>query len=530
MSYHVLVVDDEEIVLTGLAANLEQEGYRVSTATSAHEAMDLLARTPVDLVLTDLIMEDMDGLALLRRLNEQMPDLPVIVITGHGTATSALEAVRRGAADYIQKPARPEEIAHRIQTVLDAHQLQRRLVEERDHARERREGSDVRAARAERMASIRLMSEGLGEEVQAIAAPLQQVPESLAALVGPEHPAQAWLGECRRAAERAAELLRDLRHFDAAPPARPEPVNLNDLVGSAADTPAFRAWRDASPAVHVDVRLKDGLPPILGEPAVLRPALLTMIGAAFDAVHKGGRLMIATGLEIHQQPVGHMTEAAAGAYAYVRVLHSGFIDKDDLDHVFEPYYACRRMGRVSAGGFGLTRVYSCVRAHGGFIQVHTDPHVGTETAMHLPVPESAPQGDEKTSLTMLKGSEEILVVDDGDAHRAEAVCVLKDLGYEVYEVTNGAEALALVAKRSRDSAKPFDLVVLDLVLGDALDGVATFRRILEIQPDQKAILAGGFAETDRISEGRRLGIRAYVKKPYTRDNLGRVVRDVLDRE
>ena len=107
----LLIVDDDEMVLSGLAATLEAEGYRVDTAPSGRIALERMEAHPFDLVLTDLVMEDTDGLALLRQVAERWPNVPVVVLTGHGTAASAMDAVRNGAADFIQKPAKSDEIA-----------------------------------------------------------------------------------------------------------------------------------------------------------------------------------------------------------------------------------------------------------------------------------------------------------------------------------------------------------------------------------------------------------------------------------
>jgi DNA-binding NtrC family response regulator len=146
MNHHVLIVDDDELVLTGLASGLEREGYRTSTALSGQEALALLPDGDIDAVLADMVMDEMDGLELLDLVVQRHPQTPVLILTGHGTAENALLAMRRGAADYIQKPARAEEIARRIRDALDARQFQQRLREQHETDRERRA---VRQAREE---------------------------------------------------------------------------------------------------------------------------------------------------------------------------------------------------------------------------------------------------------------------------------------------------------------------------------------------------------------------------------------------
>ena len=104
----VLVVEDEAYVRTSLGELLRSRGFDVLLSTGAEEAQDRLAKAPVDLVLTDLKMPGADGLELVRRLHAAFPDLPVLVLTGHGTIGSAVDCIKAGAADYILKPADPD--------------------------------------------------------------------------------------------------------------------------------------------------------------------------------------------------------------------------------------------------------------------------------------------------------------------------------------------------------------------------------------------------------------------------------------
>jgi signal transduction histidine kinase len=101
---HVLIVDDESLIRLNLRALLEDLGYSVSEAADGREALVVLKRESPDLVLTDLRMPEMDGLSLIMAIHEIRPDTPVIVVSGAGSIRDAMEAVRRGAWDYITKP------------------------------------------------------------------------------------------------------------------------------------------------------------------------------------------------------------------------------------------------------------------------------------------------------------------------------------------------------------------------------------------------------------------------------------------
>jgi DNA-binding NtrC family response regulator len=106
----ILIVDDELNMRLVLAAMLKREGYDVASAADGVEAMQLLKSTPVAAVVTDLKMPKIDGMQLLDLVSRNYPDIPVIIITAHGTVATAVEALKKGALDYITKPFELEEM------------------------------------------------------------------------------------------------------------------------------------------------------------------------------------------------------------------------------------------------------------------------------------------------------------------------------------------------------------------------------------------------------------------------------------
>ena len=123
----VLVVEDEAYVRESLVAVLKSRGFEVLAASSVDEAASTLARTALDVVLSDLRMPGADGLDLVRRFQEESPDLPVVILTGHATVASAVACLRAGARDYVMKPVEPDALAA---VGMDAQQLARPGAEE----------------------------------------------------------------------------------------------------------------------------------------------------------------------------------------------------------------------------------------------------------------------------------------------------------------------------------------------------------------------------------------------------------------
>ena len=101
--------------------------------------------------------------------------------------------------------------------------------------------------------------------------------------------------------------------------------------------------------------------------------------------------------------------------------------------------------------------------------------------------------------------------------------MLIKLGYSVTSVSSGEEAVDYMKDNKAD------LLILDMIMDPGIDGLDTYKRIIEFHPGQKAIIASGFSETDRVKKAQRLGAGEYIKKPYTLGKIGMAVRDELDK-
>lgn len=116
---NVLVVDDEEVVRRGYARTLSGADCEVATAWNGKEALDALEHRPYDVVLLDLRMPEIDGMAVLRTIREKWPDSEVVVITGYPSLETAKEAMSLGACDYLAKPVAPQDVIHATRGALD---------------------------------------------------------------------------------------------------------------------------------------------------------------------------------------------------------------------------------------------------------------------------------------------------------------------------------------------------------------------------------------------------------------------------
>jgi len=177
----------------------------------------------------------------------------------------------------------------------------------------------------------------------------------------------------------------------------------------------------------------------------------------------------------------------------------------------------------SGTGLGMTVVWGTVKDHKGYIDVQSTEGKGTTFTLYFPVSRKEITKNENAfpiEEYMGKG-ESILVVDDIREQREIASQMLNKLGYSASTVSSGEESIDYIKDNS------VDLLILDMIMDPGIDGLETFKRILEFLPGQKAIIASGFSETDRVKEAQRLGVGKYIIKPYTLEELGLAVRGVL---
>jgi len=149
----ILIVDDELNIRQGLAEALQDQGYEIEQAASGEAALELVRLMPFDLVLVDLVMEEMDGLEVLRQINREWPQTEVVIITAHGTIETAVTALREGAYDYLTKPINVKRFRSYVHNILRAQELQEENRRLREQLRTEQEYSQI-IGRSEKLLTI----------------------------------------------------------------------------------------------------------------------------------------------------------------------------------------------------------------------------------------------------------------------------------------------------------------------------------------------------------------------------------------
>jgi CheY-like chemotaxis protein len=198
------------------------------------------------------------------------------------------------------------------------------------------------------------------------------------------------------------------------------------------------------------------------------------------------------------------------------------MDKDTQARIFEPFYTTKEMGRGT--GLGLASVYGIIKSHNGIINVYSEKERGTTFNIYLPASSNALENEvEKKPVSLRKGSETILVVDDEKYITDVIRVMLEQLGYSVLIAESGQMALNMY----KDNQGKIDLVILDMVMPQSSGG-EIFDHLKEINHEAKVILSSGYSLNDEAKEILDRGCDGFLQKPYDMDILSQKLREVLD--
>ncbi len=390
---------------------------------------------------------------------------------------------------------------------------------------ERRQMTE-RLARVEKMEALGTLAGGVAHDLNNVLGVLVGYSELLAEKLPEGSQMRRHADNILQSGIKGAAIIQDLLTLARRGVAVSEVVDLNGIVEDYLRSPEYENLTSHHGNVIVRPDLAEGLLNIKGSPVHLGKTVMNLVSNAMEAISDKGIVTIRTENRYLDNPVRGYDEMREGDYVVLAVTDTGRgIAPRDIGKIFEPFYTRKVMGR-SGTGLGLAVVWGTVKDHNGHIDVQSEEGVGTTFTLYFPVTREEPvKVVESHSLASFLGRGEcILVVDDVREQRELAASMLGRLGYRVETVAGGEEAVAWL---SRNRA---DLIVLDMIMDPGIDGLETYRRIIEISPGQRAVIVSGFSETERVLQALDIGAGEFVKKPYIMEIIGLAVRRELDRK
>jgi signal transduction histidine kinase/CheY-like chemotaxis protein len=425
---------------------------------------------------------------------------------------------------------------HEIENLV--HSLQNRNVEmagvirkleaemaERSRVEEERRKLEDRLQRAKRMEDLGTLAGGVAHDLNNILIGTVGYPDLLLAQLPEDSPWREKIEIIKQSGAKAAAIVQDLLTLARRNVASANVINLNSIITDYFTSLEYQKLKSFHPQVEVKLKLDQDLPNILGSSIHLLKTIMNLVSNAAEAMSDGGKIVISTSFERIGPRLGVFEEIEEGDYVILMVSDTGVgISPDDVEKIFEAFYTKKVMGR-SGTGLGMAVVWGTVKDHKGHIDIESAIGKGTTITLYFPAtPEKIVETQKPVPMKEYMGKgESVLIVDDMKEQREIVAMMLYQLGYSVSTAASGEDAVAYLEK------SPADLLILDMHMEPGMDGLDTYREVIELKPQQKAIITSGYAETWRVKEAQKLGAGPYIKKPFFLSDIGLAIRSELDK-
>lgn len=399
-----------------------------------------------------------------------------------------------------------------------------RNVSERIKAQRERELLEKQLDRSRKMESLGLLAGGVAHDLNNVLSGIVSYPEILLLDLPKENPLYKPITMIRDSGVKASAIVEDLLTLARRGVVAKDALDLNQIIEEYLGSPEFEKMLSFHPNVEVRSNLNQELPIIKGSMHNIKKCVMNLVSNAAEAQVRGGTITVSTGIRYVDKPLAGYYPVTEGEYIVLSVADQGEgISETDIQRIFEPFYTKKVMGR-SGTGLGLAVVWGTVQDHKGCINVKSTLGEGTEFELYFPLVRGIqPVSKETATLDSMMGNEErVLVVDDVKDQRQIASHMLTRLNYQVHAVSSGESAVEYL--RDHDA----DVVILDMIMEPGMDGLDTYKKILDMNPQQKTIIVSGYSETERVKEAVHLGVADYIKKPYLLDSIGVALRRTID--
>lgn len=375
---------------------------------------------------------------------------------------------------------------------------------------------------AQRLESLGMLAGGIAHDFNNI---LMGVQGYLQLLQDLHTPTSATYDACQQALvgiRRATDLTAQMLAYAGQGRIVSRPVLLNEVVNELTKLLSTTITGRA----RLEIRLDPTLPPVLADTTQIHQIVLNLLTNAVEALETtGGMVVVETGqaVQLPDPLETAIDQRASGVgYLYLEVRDNGVgMDQATQAKIFDPFFSTKAPGR----GLGLAAVQGIVRGHGGVLQIHSAPGVGTAVRVYLPVAEgfvsaavAAPRAAPRPAVTADPARATVLVIDDDSVVRLVLVRMLEQLGYAVQSAPDGVAGLTMLACDS----PPIDAALVDLTM-PGLSGAALTRAIQQTAPDVRIILMSGYCAEDVAEQLKALGVTNFLQKPFKRSDLAAVL-------
>ncbi len=372
--------------------------------------------------------------------------------------------------------------------------------------------------RAQRMESIGTLAGGIAHDLNNVLAPILMSAQLLQLKIADEQ-SQRLLKTMETNAKRGGALVKQVLSFARGIEGKRTIIQVRHLIFEIKQI----ALQTFPKSIEFYTALAPELWSVSANATQVHQVLMNLCVNARDAMPGGGTLSVsAENVFIDQNYARMNLNASVGAYILITVTDTGTgISPEILDKIFEPFFTTKEQG--TGTGLGLSTTSGIIKSHGGFVNVYSELGKGTQFKVYLPAAAgTTTQAAESMELPIGNG-ELILIVDDEAAICEVTKTSLETYDYKVLTASDGIEAIALYAQHQDE----ISVVLMDMMM-PSMDGLTTIPTLQKIKPQVKIIAVSGLASREQVSAAMGAGVKAFLSKPFTAQELLKTINSVLN--
>ena len=394
-------------------------------------------------------------------------------------------------------------------TVKDV--TERRIVEKE------RQRLEAQLQHAQKMEAVGTMAGGIAHDFNNLLMGIQGLTSLVMFDIDPAHPHIEYLKEIEECVKSAADLTNQILGFARGGKYEVKPTDLNELIESNS-----QMFGRAKKEINIYKEHQKFVWTVEVDQGQIGQVLMNLFVNAWQAMPDGGALSIATANMTLDANYVKPFQAKPGKYVKLSVTDTGLgMDEKTQKRIFEPFFTTKEMGRGT--GLGLATVYGIIINHGGFIDVHSKEGEGTTFNVYLPAIEIEVVEEKKGDEALVRGCENVLLVDDEELIIDVGHRILTRMGYSVLVARSGKEALEIYSQK-KDAIQ---MVILDMIMPD-MSGGEVYDRLREINPDIKVLLSSGYSLRGQARDILARGCKGFIQKPFNMKELSHKLREVLE--
>ncbi len=376
----------------------------------------------------------------------------------------------------------------------------------------------------EKMEVIGKLAGGVAHDLNNVLGAIVSYPDIILKKLPKDSPLKRTVLTMQQSGLKAAAIVQDLLTLARRGVLVNTIENMNEIILDYIASPVFEKLKLYHPNVFIETILEKNIPNMKGSFLHLSKTIMNLVSNAAESIDNEGNITIKTELICLNDDIkGFYSRINKGDYIVLKIIDTGSgITELDLNKIFEPFYTKKKMGR-SGTGLGMAVVWGTVEDHKGYIDVKSIVGKGTSFELYFPITNGLRiiKSDIADVLEYSGSGERILIIDDEETQREISLTLLNELGYSVFTVSSGENAIKFLDNNS------VDLCVLDMIMEPGIDGLDTYKKIIKIHPNIKVVIVSGYSESDRVKEALNLGANSYVSKPYTIEKIGIAIKNLL---